>query len=166
MKAWLRISALALGLAIFAVGCEQQAQQTQAPPDTRAADEAAIRSADEAWSNVAAAKDAAGFASYYAEDGLVLAPNEERVAGKEAIKKWVDGLMGSPGFSVSWKTDGAGVSKSGELGYSVGTYELTMNDSKGKPQKDKGKYLEVWKKQADGSWKVAADMFNSDLPAQ
>jgi ketosteroid isomerase-like protein len=29
---------------------------------------------------------------------------------------------------------------------------------------DRGKYLEIWKRQADGSWKVALDIFNSDLP--
>jgi ketosteroid isomerase-like protein len=39
-----------------------------------------------------------------------------------------------------------------------------MNDPKGSPIMDRGKYVAVWKKQADGSWKVAAESFNSDLP--
>jgi len=47
--------------------------------------------------------------------------------------------------------------------YSQGTYTLTMTNPKTKkPLTDKGKYLTVYTKQADGSWKVAADTFNSD----
>jgi ketosteroid isomerase-like protein len=45
-----------------------------------------------------------------------------------------------------------------------GTYNLRMNDATGKPIHDRGKYLEVWKKQPDGNWKCGADMWNSDLP--
>ena len=45
----------------------------------------------------------------------------------------------------------------------TGTYEITETDDSGKPMTDKGKYLKVWKKQPDGSWKCVADMFSSDL---
>ena len=53
------------------------------------------------------------------------------------------------------------MAKSGDMGYLIGTYEMTLKDG----SKDKGKYCEVWKKQADGKWKVSTDMFSSDLPA-
>ena len=46
----------------------------------------------------------------------------------------------------------------------MGMYQLTMKDSQGNPVNDRGKFVEVWKKQADGKWKVEADIFNSDLP--
>jgi ketosteroid isomerase-like protein len=49
------------------------------------------------------------------------------------------------------------------MGWVSGTYELTMNDTNGKPINDRGKYLEVWEKQTDGNWKCRADMWNSDL---
>ena len=55
--------------------------------------------------------------------------------------------------------------KSGDLGFVSGTYELTMNDASGKPVTDKGKYVEVWEKKADGKWKCGTDTWNSDLPA-
>ena len=48
---------------------------------------------------------------------------------------------------------------------SSGTYEETMTDANGKPVKDRGKYIEIFKKQADRTWKVVADIWNSDLPA-
>jgi ketosteroid isomerase-like protein len=73
-------------------------------------------------------------------------------------------FLATPGLKVSWKTTKVEAAKSGEIGYSYGTYEMTFNDAKGKPMSDRGKYLEVWKKQSDGTWKCAADMFSSDLP--
>ncbi len=57
------------------------------------------------------------------------------------------------------------VARSGDLAYVSGNYEFNEQDNGGKPITDKGKYLEVWKKQPNGSWKCAADMFSSDLPA-
>ena len=47
----------------------------------------------------------------------------------------------------------------------MGAYEMSFNDPAGKPVSDKGKYVTIWVKQQDGKWKVAVDMFNSDLPA-
>jgi hypothetical protein len=47
----------------------------------------------------------------------------------------------------------------------VGTYQLNTKDAQGKPVSDTGKFVEVWKKQADNKWKVVADIFNSDLQA-
>jgi len=57
------------------------------------------------------------------------------------------------------------VARSGDLAYIMGAYTLAMKDSQGNPVNDHGKFVEVWKKQADGKWKVEADIFNSDLPA-
>ena len=57
------------------------------------------------------------------------------------------------------------VAKSGNLGFVSGTYEFTMNDAGDKATTDKGKYVEVWKKQADGKWKCGTDIWNSDLAA-
>jgi ketosteroid isomerase-like protein len=54
--------------------------------------------------------------------------------------------------------------RSGDFAYDIGTYQLTMNDPQGKPNSDRGKYMVVWKKQADGKWKAVGDMFSSDLP--
>ena len=59
----------------------------------------------------------------------------------------------------------AEAAQSGDLAYVVGTYQITPNNDKGKPMEDRGKLVEVWKKQTDGKWKVVADIFNTDLPA-
>jgi ketosteroid isomerase-like protein len=70
-----------------------------------------------------------------------------------------------PGTQISWAPSKVEVAASGDLAYDQGTYTMTGPGPDGKPITDKGKYLAVVKKQADGSWKVAEDMWNSDLPA-
>jgi ketosteroid isomerase-like protein len=135
------------------------------PPTIKGAgaDEKAIREADEAWSTAAAAKDVDKTVAFYSEDAVVMPPNAERAASKEAIRKiWKDMLTDA---KVSWKATKVEVAKSGDIGFAIGTYEVTMNDVvTGKPINDHGKYVEVWEKQVDGSWKCGADIFNSDIP--
>jgi hypothetical protein len=44
-------------------------------------------------------------------------------------------------------------------------YQLSLEGPNGKPINDRGKDMAVWKKQSDGTWKMIADTFNSDLPS-
>jgi ketosteroid isomerase-like protein len=131
--------------------------------DTKA--EQALRDADEAWSKAAASKDLDKTVSYYSADASVLPPNAPIATTKETIKKVWGDLLASPGLVISWKATKVGVAKSGDLGFVSGTYEITVNDGSGKPTTDKGKYVEVWEKQADGKWKCGTDTWNSDMPA-
>ena len=124
------------------------------------ADEKAVRDADEQWSKVAASKDLDKTVSFYADDAVVLPPNQAAVTTRDGIRNlWKDFLDSLT--EISWKTTHVDTAKSGDMAYLIGTYEMTMKDG----TKDKGKYCEVWKKQADGKWKVSADMFSSNLPA-
>jgi ketosteroid isomerase-like protein len=131
--------------------------------DTKA--EQALRGADAAWSKVAGSKDLDKTVSYYSTDAAVLPPNAPAATTKEAIRKIWQDMLASPGLAISWKATKVKVAKSGDLGFVSGTYELTMNDASGKPVNDRGKYVEVWQKQADGKWKCGTDTWNSDLPA-
>src|SRR2546423_12402765 len=127
--------------------------------------EKALRDADDAWSKAAASKDVEKTVAYYSNDAIVLPPNAPIVTTKEGIKKTWGDLLASPGLVISWKATKVEVAKSGDLGFVSGTYEFTMNDASGKPVTDKGKYVEVWEKQANGKWKCGTDTWNSDLPA-
>jgi ketosteroid isomerase-like protein len=131
--------------------------------DTKA--EQALREADAAWSKAAESKDLDKTVSYYSDDATVLPPNAPAATTKEAIRKVWQDMLATPGFVISWKATKVEVAKSGDLGFVSGTYEVTMNDASGKPVSEKGKYVEVWKKQADGKWKCGTDTWNSDLPA-
>src|SRR5437868_12585995 len=111
--------------------------------------EKAVSDADEQWSKVAGAKDLDKTVAYYAEDAIVLPPNAPMVTSKAGIRDLWKGFLDSL-TDISWKTSQVQTAKSGDMAFLVGTYELTMKDG----IKDKGKYCEVWRKQADGKWKV------------
>jgi ketosteroid isomerase-like protein len=127
-------------------------------------DEAALRKLDDEWSKVAASRDVEKMMSYYSDDAVVMLPNIPTLTGKEPIRSLWKSMLDSQSFSGGWKATKVEVARSGDLAYVSGDYEFTEQDDSGKPITDKGKYLEVWKKQAD-SWKCVAGMFNSDLPA-
>lgn len=152
-----------MSAATFAALFFNACSQPQAP-DNRAADAAAVQKADADWSAAAQAHDADSWVAFYADDAVVLPPNDKMATSKDAIRKTITDLLALPGLSVSWQTTKAEAARSGDLAYTYGTYELTSNDAKGRPASDHGKYSEVWKKQADGSWKCIVDMWSSDLP--
>lgn len=140
-------------LSLF-VACQKQT-------DMRTADEATLRNLDAEWSKAAGAKDLEKTVSYYTDDALILPPNIPSIQGKQGARAMWQGMFSVPGFGGGWKA--TKVEVSGDLGWVTGTYELSETDASGRPMVDKGKYLEVWRKQADGSWKCVADMFNTDL---
>ena len=72
-------------------------------------------------------------------------------------------MMRTPGFDLTFVPEQIIVSSSGDMALDRGTYRLTIAPG-GKAQVDTGKYVVVWRK-IGGEWKVAADIFNSDLPA-
>ena len=151
----------------FLVGCIALLSLTYVCPapgaDTKI--EQALRDLDDQWSKAAGAKDVDKTVSYYSADAIVMPPNGPSATSKDAIRNaWKD-MLASPGAAISWKTTKVEVAQSGDLGYTSGTYKFTVNDASGKPVDDRGKYVEVWKKQADGSWKCVMDIWNSDLPA-
>jgi uncharacterized protein (TIGR02246 family) len=156
------LAIVCLALAIVSVGCEN----TPAPaPDTRAADVQAVKDVEAAWVKDTATKDPDKWASYFAEDGSGLYPGAGILNGKAAIRAAMAPFMADPNFSLTFQSTRAMASKGGDMVYSQGTYTMTVTDPKTKkPMTDKGKYLTVYVKQADGSWKAIADTFNSDSP--
>ena len=153
----------ALFVMISVGACSNSDTKTQAqPPDTRAADEAAIRAAVIEWSKAAQAKDVDKAVSFYADDGMQFHDKGPLAKGKAEIRAGWEQLEAEPGASLSYALTGVEVARSGDLAYEYGTYDFASKDKKGKTIDVKGKYVTVWKKQADGSWKVAADISNED----
>ena len=156
MKTLVSIVATLLVLAIS--GC--------APQVDLEAEAAAIREAtDVEWLEVGQAKDLDLWVSFHTDDASLLPPNAPIITGKEAIRAFVSKLISTPGWAASWQTTKIEVSRSGDLAYSYGTQETTVDDAEGNPVTDQQKWVAVWKKQPDGSWKCAVLILNSDGPA-
>lgn len=122
-----------------------------------------LRDLDAQWSKAATARDLEQTVGFYSDDAIVLPPNAASAATKDMVRNvWKD-ILTAPGLVISWKPSKVKLGHNGAMAWVSGAYELTMNDAGGKPINDRGKYLEVWEKQADGNWKCVADMWNSDL---
>jgi len=128
------------------------------------ADEQAIRGQVDRWLQLVKAKDAAGIAALYAEDGAVMPPNAPIGKGRAAIQQTWASMMQTPGFALTFAPEQILVSASGDMALDRGTYSLTIAPD-GTTQTDTGKYVVVWRK-IGSEWKAVADIFNSDLPAK
>jgi ketosteroid isomerase-like protein len=106
----------------------------------------------------------AAFAKWFAPDAVVLSNGKAPVIGQAAI-------AGSANWSptqyhLTWTPEGARMSESGDMGFTWGSYEGRSKDRDGTPTVTTGRYMTVWKKQSDGSWKVELDASNQAPPPQ
>jgi ketosteroid isomerase-like protein len=150
----MRRSIWILGLALAWVSCAAACARSVNVEEERNA----LLALDREWSQTT--KDMNKFVSYYAPDASIHAPGMPTAKGSAAIMDAFMKMSSAPGFSLQWTPVRADVSTAGDVGYTVGTYEALMNGAT-----EKGKYVVVWKKQSDGTWKVAEDIFNADAAA-
>ena len=143
MRRWIGV----LLIAGFSAGCRPSANVEQ--------EREALMTLDREWS--ASVKDMDKFMSYFAPDASVYAPGMPVVTGTGPIRDALTEMSSAPGFSLQFAPTRADVSASGDVGYTIGTYQMNTT---GTPEK--GKYVTVWKKQSDGQWKVTEDIFNAD----
>ena len=129
-------------------------------------EEKALFDTDTAYSNAAAAKDVEKAASNYADHATLCIPGEPAHVGKAAIRAFLEKSYNMPGLSIHWRVTGAHVAHSGELGYTTGITYATTTDPSGKKTTVQGKYLVVWNKMPDGTWKAVHDVANDDTPPE
>jgi ketosteroid isomerase-like protein len=102
--------------------------------------------------------DAAGCAAFFTDDVILMAPDQPMIRGRKAFEEiYRSRMANSSGGTHSNALVEYGVE--GDMAYQVGTYAVT-----GTSPSEEGKFLNVLKRQADGTWKVAVSMFNSDKP--
>jgi ketosteroid isomerase-like protein len=155
--------AAAFALAVILAGCKQAPPPPA--PDTHDADVKALRAVETAWIQSFASKDLDKMVAYFADDASGLYPDAPVITGGSAIKDAFKSYVADKNFSLSWVPDKVDVAKSGDLGYSQGPFTYTFTDPKTKKVFTvKGKYVTVYKKQADGGWKAVADIWNEDAP--
>ncbi len=131
-----------------------------------AGDEEVLLKADREFARATAEKGVEGFAAFLAEDVVLLNGGAPIIYGRQgAIDMW-SGLLTDPGASITWEPTMAVLAESGELGYTVGQYIMILTGENGERSVEKGKYVTIWRKQADGSWKVVLDGGNPDGPAE
>lgn len=101
-----------------------------------------------------------GWMSFFAEDATGFPVGQKMIRGKDKLREFYGRMFADPNLVIDWKPVLAEAAASGDLGMTIGEAEFRTKDKEGKPVSRPGKYLTVWKKQKDGSWKVIADLGN------
>ncbi len=122
----------------------------------------AIKEISDRFVRAVNARDWASVAALYTADAIFMPANMPRVEGRDSIRTWMEGFHPMNNFDlVVEKIDGAG-----DMAYVYGSLMMTFTSEEGLEQmRDIGKYVEIRRKQEDGSWLLAVDIFNSDNPS-
>ena len=152
------VAALVMGIAACAPA------EPPPPADMSAEAAAAIRAADTAFENAASSGDVEAAMAMHMPDAMVFPPGQPMVSGSNAVRQLWTEMSAIPGFAISWAVQGTSAAASGDVGYSWGTAQITMNGPDGTPMTSDEKYVTVWRTDAAGEWKIAIDIFNSNAP--
>lgn len=143
------------GLAAVLV-CTLSGFACQQTADT-AAEEQAIRAQVAAFNAAVAAKNDSAVLALYADNAVLMPPNEPSVTGADAIRTFWAQLWPMDASLVITPT-AITVAASGDMATEAGSWVFTAG-----PMQDTGKYLVHWHK-LNGTWKMVEDMWNSDNP--
>ncbi len=120
----------------------------------------AIEKAISVFQKAANAKDAAGIAGLYAEDATLLAPGAPPIKGRKNIQGFWQAFLDAGASNPTLQIVDVGTS--GDLAYEIGAFEANLPNAQGVLARKTGKYVVVWKRQADGSIRMLADIFNEN----
>ncbi len=155
-----RILALVFFIIVLA-GCQQAPTGPKPLTDADREQHAAL---EETLRQAFLANDVAAVAALYAEDAILSPPGSEMVWGKENIREWYSNFFKMTKIT-EFSLSPAKLSGENDWAYAVGRFSMKIVfQGSDTPVSDTGKYLDVRRKQADGSWKFVADTWNSDQP--
>ena len=116
---------------------------------------------DAEWAAVSSSgQDVDRILSYWTDDAQVLAPGLPAFKGKVSLRRYVEGALAIPGFHITWTTSEASLSPDGQLGYLLSTNAVTMPGQDGRWVTTSGRAVTVWRRESDGEWRCAVDIWN------
>lgn len=114
---------------------------------------------DREFSEATAQGGGKAFASWFAPDGVTLGNGNPPVVGRDAIAAVA--TWSPQEYRLTWTTAGARMNRERDYGFTWGTYTGVVKAKNGDVSRKTGRYILVWKKQADGQWKVELDASNT-----
>jgi uncharacterized protein (TIGR02246 family) len=137
----------------------------QAAPDTRDADAKSLRDNETQWNQDWVSKDIDKLMAHYADDAVLMTTGGAASSGKDAIRKAFGEMVRDPAMSLKFQPSKVEVSKAGDIGFTQGSYTLTVTDPQSKKVvNDHGSYVTTYRKQPDGAWKAVSDIATSEVP--
>jgi uncharacterized protein (TIGR02246 family) len=104
--------------------------------------------------------------AFWTDDALVYAPGMHVLKGKAALRAYVEGALAMPGFHITWSTSEARLSPDGQLAYLLSTNEVTVPGPDRRLVTTRGRAVTVWRREADGEWRCALDIWNDGPTGQ
>ncbi len=121
-----------------------------------------IEAAETAFAAAFNGGDGAGVAALYTDDAALLPPGGQRVDGRAAIQTFWQGAI--DGGLTNLTLRAVEVEGNGDAAYEVGAFSFQVPGEDGQPVTVEGKYIVVWKKSADGAWRLHRDIWNMTPP--
>ena len=154
------LCAFALTSLLTFAGC--QTAPVAEPKRDVAADIKAINALSDQYAAAVNSGDAAALAATFADDGIELAPNQPAAEGRQAIQALEVTAFNESKFKFSFTQLETEVV--GDWAWDRGDYTVTVTPKSGKPMEESGKYVDIVKRQPDGSWKFYRSIWNSNAP--
>ena len=160
-----RVGVATLALSLTLSSCQSDLANATEDTATKAELES-LRSAALAYQEAASAKNADAVVGMYDETALMIPPNAEIVdEGLEGVEGYQFGFIVTPGVSLDFELIRVEVAESGDIGWTFAIGDITIQREGEEPGRDIVRDFHTWKKQADGSWKIVVDMWNSGMPS-
>jgi len=144
------------GLLLASCTNEQKMEQTK---EQTQQEEASLMEASRKWSKSFATE---AYFNFIGEDGIMMPPDQPLLKGHEKIRSVLGQFQSLPGFNVRWVPQEAFVSKSEDLGYVIDKMLVSFDGENGETVNQFQKVVSIWKKDTQGEWKMAVDIWNSD----
>ncbi len=130
------------------------------------AEKARLLQRDAEWARVAReGRDIDRILSYWTDDAVVLPPAVPAIVGKTALRQYVESSLHIPGFQMTWSSADVVVSPDGNLAYMFSKNAVTVNGQDGAPVTMKGRAVTIWRREPDGGWRCAVDIWNAEPTA-
>ncbi len=142
-----------------AIGAGLVACAAPVPEDAPIVDASELMEADRAFNRAVSEGGSAAWATWFAEDGAMVQETVGEIRGRAAIADAV-AFLDLPGVSLTWDPIRADIARSGDLGWTTGSFVSVSPAEDGSERRDTGTYVSIWRRQADGTWKVVMDLGN------
>jgi ketosteroid isomerase-like protein len=150
------------GALLLALGCAGSPPD-QAPAEPEA-DAQVLMEMEREFARSVAEKDLTEFLEFWAEDGAALPHGAPLAEGREEVRKVWEGLFADHDATLTWIPTRAAIARSGDLGFTYGSYTSSRRGPDGRERVQKGKYVTIWRKDPGGTWRVLVDGGNPDTP--
>jgi ketosteroid isomerase-like protein len=126
------------------------------------AEQAGLMRTSRRWAEVLRSRDLEKILSFWADDAIVMPPDQPALLGKAAIRQYVVECLAIPGFSITWEPEFARVGGRGDIGYLVERSRFTLPDVTGALVTRYAKTVTVWRKNPAGEWRCVIDIWNGN----